>query len=54
MKYKIEKVLHEIIRDLPDAMDAERLFNRGYILPEEALEKIALAMKEERERSRNA
>lgn len=52
MKYSIEKVLHEIIRDLPEAAKAERQFERGYILPEDALTAIAQAIKEERERSR--
>ena len=52
MKYTTEKILHEIIRDLPAAQRTERLLDRGYITIEEALENIAQTIREEKERSR--
>lgn len=48
MKFTIEKMLHEIVRDLPAAQRTERLLDRGYITLEEALENIAQTIREER------
>lgn len=42
-KFEIEKVLHELIRDLPDAMKAEKYYNRGLITADETLRWIANA-----------
>ena len=51
MKFKTEKMLHEIIKDLPEAAKIERLLERGYITIEEALQSISEAIKAEKERS---
>lgn len=51
MKYNLEKMLHEVIRDLPETAKIERLFTAGYITAAEALEAIARAMKEEKARA---
>ena len=51
MKFTTEKRLHEIIRDLPEAAKAEKFLQYGYITLEEALESIAQAIREEKERS---
>lgn len=40
-KYRIEKVLHEIIRDLPEANTVSREYDRGMITLEYALMDIA-------------
>lgn len=48
-KYRIEKILHEAIRDLPDASKANRAYERGYITLEDALKEIASTIKQERE-----
>lgn len=42
-KFEIEKVLHELIRDLPEAQKAEMYFNRGLITVDETLRLIASA-----------
>lgn len=42
-KFEIEKVLHELIRDLPDAQKAEKYFHRGLITVDETLRMIANA-----------
>jgi len=46
-KFDIEKVLHEIIRDLPAAEKASRLFDNGYITFDDALRTIADIYREE-------
>lgn len=48
MKYEIEKALHEIIRDIPAAETADRLYKAGMITIEDALSQIALAIRLER------
>ena len=48
MKYQTEKALHEIIRDIPAAETAERLYKAGMITIEDALSQIALAVRLER------
>lgn len=47
-KYRSEKVLHEVIRDLPEAQHIDRMLVRGCITVEEALRGIADAIAEER------
>lgn len=49
-KFSTEKVLHEIIRDLPDAARAELNYNKGLITFDEALRQIADAYRKEREK----
>ena len=39
-KYKLEKVLHEIIRDLPEAGKIEQDLNRGLFTPLDAMKAI--------------
>ena len=48
---RLEKVLHEIIRDIPEAEEVTRLFDNGMITFDEALNSIAFAYREEKERS---
>lgn len=48
-KYQIEKVLHEIIRDMPEARRTADNFKHGYITFEEALEEIAYVVRKEKE-----
>ena len=52
MKYRTEKVIHEIIRDLPTAAKAEQQLDAGLILIEDALQTIADAIRTEREKAR--
>lgn len=47
-KYRSEKMLHEVIRDLPEAQHIDRMLVRGYITVEEALRGIADAIAAER------
>ena len=46
-KYEIEKVLHEIIRDLPEAATTAKAYERGVITFDEALCDIARAYRKE-------
>ena len=46
-KYEIEKVLHEIIRDLPEAATTAKAYKRGVITFDEALYDIARAYRKE-------
>lgn len=39
-KYQIEKVLHEVIRDMPETAKIENMLERGVITPLEALKEI--------------
>ena len=41
MKYDIEKVIHRIIRDIPEVTKANRAYERGLCTPEELLIIIA-------------
>lgn len=50
-KFSTEKVLHEIIRDLPDAARAERNYNKGLITFDEAILLIATAYRKEMNKS---
>ena len=47
-KYKIEKVLHELIRDLPEVRRMSEKFEYGYLTIEAALEEIAYIVRHER------
>ena len=47
-KYDMEKVIHEFIRDLPEARKIENLFHKGYITAEEALRELADEIERER------
>ena len=51
MKFKTEKALHEVIRDLPDAMKIEEACEAGQITPFEALKAIVNAWDAEIERA---
>ena len=48
-KYRIEKVLHEYIRDLPEVKRMSEKYEHGYLTFEDALEEIAYAIRKERE-----
>lgn len=48
-KFEIEKVLHEVIRDLPTGKSIERNYSKGIITFDEALKMLAAAYKRERE-----
>lgn len=45
-KYRIEKVLHEWIRDLPEVRKVARNYEQGLLRPEDALEEIAYQIKQ--------
>ena len=47
-KFQIEKFLHEIIRDLPDAYRINRNYERGFITADECLEEIIDAYRNEK------
>lgn len=50
-KYRIEKVLHEYTRDLPEVRNAVRNYENGFLTFWDALREIAdIVEKEERER----
>lgn len=50
-KYRIEKVLHEYIRDLPEVRRTVRAYENGFLTFQDALREIAdIVEKEERER----
>ena len=48
-KYQIEKILHELIRDLPDARKAANNYRRGLLTLDECLNAIAAVYRAERE-----
>lgn len=48
-KYEIEKVIHRIIRDIPEAAKANRAYERGLCPTEELLTIIAEEIRKERE-----
>lgn len=48
-KYRIEKALHEIIRDIPDAERIATRFERGLLTLEDCLEEIAFIIKKEKQ-----
>lgn len=52
-KYRIEKVLHEVIRDLPSASKANRAYELGFLTLDEALKEIADAIRQEYESKAN-
>lgn len=45
-KYRIEKVLHELIRDLPEVRRTSERFDHGMLTVEDALEEIAYHVKQ--------
>ena len=45
-KYRIEKVLHELIRDLPEVRKVSDRFDHGMLTAEDALEEIAFHVKQ--------
>ena len=47
-KYRLEKVLHELIRDLPEVEKINTSFERGYICIDECFYLIDKAIREER------
>lgn len=47
-KYQIEKVLHELIRDLPEVKRINHLYERGLLPDYDALAEIASVLKHER------
>lgn len=49
-KYNLEKVLHEIIRDIPGAAKVEQKFNRGFMTFDDALKEIASLYRDEKEK----
>lgn len=53
-KTRLEKVLHEIIRDLPRAAVYAQVFEVGCMTFDEALKEVIKAYQEEKERSATA
>ena len=51
-KYRLEKVLHELIRDLPKVLAINTEFERGFITKEEAFKSVSDAIKNELERAK--
>ena len=51
-KYKIEKVLHELIRDIPDIRKMAEAYDRGLLDTDEALGHISCLIKTEKNRKR--
>lgn len=49
-KFKIEKQIHEVIRDIPEAAKINESLERGLITLDEALLKLILIIKKERMR----
>lgn len=47
-KFQIEKFLHEIIRDLPDAYRINRKYERGFITADECMSAIIEAYRAEK------
>lgn len=47
-KYRIEKALHELIRDIPEIRCMADKYEHGYLMIEDALEEIAYVIKQER------
>ena len=52
MKFELEKALHEIIRDLPEAEKINRNFKRGTITTAEAFREIWEAIQAETDKAR--
>lgn len=50
-KFRIEKVLHKYIRDLPEARKISNSFERGLLSIDSALTEIAEIIREERSKS---
>ena len=46
-KYRLEKVLHELIRDLPTLRVLNNIFEKGYITADEAFRQAAEIIQEE-------
>lgn len=44
-KYRIEKVLHEWIKDIPEVKKVAIMYENGFCTPEDALEEIAYQIK---------
>ena len=53
-KYRLEKVLHELIKDLPEVERVNRLFESGFITSEDAYQAISEIIRQEKERSKTA
>lgn len=53
MKYSIEKTLHEIIRDLPEAQKISTGYERGLLAIDSALAEIAAVIRAERNKERD-
>lgn len=51
MKFELEKVLHEIIRDLPEAAKVNESFRRGFSTNMNAFQRIADIIREEQEKA---
>ena len=45
-KFKLEKVLHEIIRDLPEVKKINERYEKGFYTLDNALEEIAYILKQ--------
>lgn len=46
-KYRIEKMIHELIRDIPEIAKVNREWERGYITTDELLHDIANIYRDE-------
>ena len=50
-KFTTEKILHELIRDLPEVKKANRNYERGFLTFDGFLMEVARAYREEKEKA---
>lgn len=53
-KYRLEKVLHELIRDLPALRVLNNIFEKGYLTTDEAFIQLAEIIQEEARKEKKA
>ena len=51
MKFELEKVLHEIMRDVPEAAAIDRKFKNGFLTNDDAFQTIAEIIRAEKEKA---
>lgn len=50
-KYKVEKILHELIRDIPEIEKANRNFERGFLTLDDFFAEVVRAYRAEMEKT---
>ena len=50
-KYKVEKILHELIRDLPEAAKANDRFEKGFLTLDDFFAEVVRAYRAEMEKT---